>query len=136
MENLTKLEVLSKIENGGHKFAWINTFSDLRLVELSEANKFKDNYLENLIEAKIFNKDMELSIMPSDSEEEFSVAEFNGKDKDYVEEKQVLYRNKSPFNNKDDKLVIRNYIDYDDNGQAFIYYSKLSDVERGECNGK
>ncbi|NEU06072.1 hypothetical protein [Clostridium senegalense] len=129
MENLTKLEVLSKIENGGYKFAWINTFSDLKLIELIENNKFNDKYLENLIEAKIFNKNKELSIIPCEDDEKFSVVEFDGAGKDYIEEKQVLYKNKSPFNGENDKLVIRNYLDYDYEGQAFVNYTKLCGIE-------
>ncbi|HDK7174404.1 hypothetical protein [Clostridium botulinum] len=136
MDNLTKLEVLSKIENGEYKFAWINTFSDLKLIELRENNKFKDSYLENLIEAKIFNESKELSIISCEDDEKFSVVEFDGTDKDYIEEKQVLYRNKSPLKGEKDKLVIRNYLKYDNEGQAFIYYTKLSGVEGGEGNGK
>ncbi|EJO5347106.1 hypothetical protein NRP93_001176 [Clostridium botulinum] len=136
MENLTKLEVLSKIENGGYKFAWINTFSDLKLIKLIGNNKFKDSYLENLIEAKIFNENKELSIIPCEDDEKFSVVEFDGADKDYIEEKQVLYKNKSPFNGENDKLVIRNYLDYDNQGQAFIEYTKLCDIEGGEGNEK
>lgn len=138
MDNLMKLEVLSKIKNSGYKFAWINTFSDLKLIELTENNKFKDSYLENLIEAKIFNENKELSIIPCEDDEKFSAVEFDGEDKNYIEEKQVLYRNKSPLKIKGekDKLVIRNYLKYDDEGQAFIYYTKLSSVEGGEGNGR
>lgn len=136
MGNLTKLEVLSKIENSGYKFAWINTFSDLKLIELTENNKFKDNYLENLIETKIFNENKELSIINCEDNEKFSVVEFDGTDKDYIEEKQVLYKNKSPFDGKNDKLVIRNYLDHDNEGQAYVYYTKLCGIERGEGNEK
>ncbi|HCL4546853.1 hypothetical protein EXM36_01975 [Clostridium botulinum] len=136
MENLTKLEVLSKIENSGYKFAWINTFSDLKLIELRENNKFKDSYLENLIEAKIFNENKELSIIPYEDDEKFSVVEFDGIDKDYIEEKQVLYKNKSPLKGENDKLVIRNYLDYDNEGQAFVDYTKLCGIEGGKGNEK
>jgi len=138
MDNLTKLEVLFKIENSNYQFAWINTFSDLKLIELSENYKFKDSYLENLIEAKIFNKNKELSIIPCEEDDSFSVVEFDGTDEDYIEEKQVLYKNKSPLKirGEKDKLVIRNYLKYDNEGQAFIYYTKLSGVEGGEGNGR
>ncbi|GAA0741508.1 hypothetical protein [Clostridium oceanicum] len=138
MKNLMKLEVLSKIENGEYDFAWINTFSDLKLIKLSENNKFKNSYLESLIEAKIFNKNKELSIIPCEEDNSFSVVEFDGTDEDYIEEKQVLYKNKSPLKKKGekDKLVIRNYLKYDDEGQAFVYYTKLSGVEGGEGNGR
>lgn len=136
MENLTKLEVLSKIENGGYKFAWINTFSDLKIIELTENNKFKGSYLENLIEAKIFNKNKELSIIPCEDDENFSLVEFDEADEGYIEERQVLYKNKSPFKGENDKLVIRNYLGYDDEGQAFVDYTKLCGIERGEGNEK
>ncbi|SFA71778.1 hypothetical protein [Clostridium frigidicarnis] len=133
MGNLTKSEVMTKIEKYNYKFAWINTFSSLKLIELSE-DKFQEIWLDNLIEAKCFDEDKELSIMGEDNDENFSVVEFDGKGKEYVEEDQILNKNKSPFKNRgeDDKLVIRNYLKYDNEGQVSIYYSKLSNVERGE----
>lgn len=138
MIRLKRSELISKIENDNYKFAWINTFSDLKLIELSK-DEIQNVWLEdlnNLIEAKFFNKDREISIMPCDDEKNFSIVEFDGKNKEYVEEKQVLNRNKSPFKNDNDKLVIRNYLDYDDEGQAYICYSKLHNVEGGDSNDK
>lgn len=129
---MTRYEITFNIKKGNYEFAWINTFSDLKLIDLKN-NQLEFDWLNDLIEAKFFNTDTELSIISNDSEEKFSVVEFNGKDKEYVEEKQIIYKDKSPFKNENDRLVIRNYIDYDEDGQAYIYYSKLCDVE-GEMN--
>jgi hypothetical protein len=131
MDKLTKSEVIYKIKRDSYNFAWINTFSDLKLIKL---DKSQDNWIEDLddlIEAKFFDEDREMSIMEFEDEQKFSVVEFNDKDKEYVVERQILNKNKSPFQNENDKLVIRNYLDYDDQGQAYICYTKLCDVERG-----
>lgn len=135
MEKLTKSDIISIIKKENYKFAWINTFNDLKLIELVENNVFKKDYLDNLIEAKIFNKEKELSILPYE-DGHFSVVEFEGREKEFIEERQVLDKHKSPYRNKNDKLVIRNYLNYEKDGQAFIYYSKLYDVERGQSDGK
>ncbi|NFN94638.1 hypothetical protein FDB28_11190 [Clostridium botulinum] len=138
MIKLTKSEIMMKIRKSNLKFAWINTFSDLKLIDLKNDN-FMETWLDSLIEAKIFDENREISIMPYDNEDYFSVVEFDGNSKEYVEERQILNKNKSPFINKNknviDMLVIRNYLNYDDDGQAYIYYTKLCNIERGYING-
>lgn len=128
VNKLTKSEVICKLKEFEFQYAWINTFSDLRLIEIKN-KEIEESYLEDLIEAKFFNENQEISIMKYEDEEKFSVVEFDGKDKEYVEERQILNKNKSPFEGDKDKLVIRNYIDYDEDGQAYIYYTKLCDVK-------
>ncbi|NFO88485.1 hypothetical protein FDC58_07075 [Clostridium botulinum] len=138
MIKLTKSEIMMKIRKSNLKFAWINTFSDLKLIDLKNDN-FIETWLDSLIEAKIFDENREISIMPYDNEDYFSVVEFDGNSKEYVEERQILNKNKSPFINKNenviDMVVIRNYLNYDDDGQAYIYYTKLCNIERGYING-
>ncbi|MFD3157037.1 hypothetical protein ACFIJ5_09275 [Haloimpatiens sp. FM7330] len=140
MQKSTKLEVIYKIKESNLKYAWINTFSDLKLIELNKG-KIEDileDDLENLIEAKFFDIDKEISIIKCEDEEKFSVVEFNGKDKEYIEERQILNKNKLPFEIKKDenyKLVIRNYLNYDKDGQAYICYTQLSDIRKSDVEG-
>lgn len=132
MASLNKDDVIRKIKEGNFRFAWVNTYSKLYLKEMDK-NKSYDGMekdLDNLIEAKFFNEDIELSIMP-DEEEGFSVVEFDGRGKNFVEEKQRLIKGKRVFQGFENDLVIRNYIKYDDDGQAYICYSKLHNVIKG-----
>lgn len=132
MASLNKDDVTRKIKEGNFRFAWVNTFSRLYLKEIN-GNKTHDSIdedLDNLIEAKFFNEDIELSIIANE-EGNFSLVEFDGRDKNFVEEIQRLIIGKRVFQGFENDLVIRNYIEYDDDGQAYIYYSKLHDVIKG-----
>lgn len=134
MSNLSKQEIIDKIKQENFNFAWINTYSDLKLIDL-EAEKNIDKYFEDLIEAKYFNEENEISVMEAE-EEVFSVYEFKNTGSktdytDYIEEKQILTKHKSPYGGENDKLVIRHYLEYDEEGQAYVDYTKLCNVERG-----
>lgn len=130
MKMLNKEEVINKIRNSEMKFAWINTYSELKLIELEKESKL-ESYFNNLIEGKFFNQDKEISVMELENEI-FSIAEFNDKSKDFIEEKQILNRHKSPFKGEFDRLVIKHYLKYDNEGQAYVSYTKLCNVERGD----
>ncbi|MBZ9634065.1 hypothetical protein [Clostridium sp. FP1] len=132
MKILNKEELINKIKISQAKFAWINTYSDLVLVQYKNENDIEKE-LDDLIEAKFFNENMEISIM-STEEGSFSVFEYVSDSNDYVEEEQVLNKHKSPFKDNIgiDKLVIRHYLGYDnDDGQAYVKYTKLHNVKKG-----
>lgn len=108
-------------------YAWINTYSELFLSSVKSIKDF--NFLDDLIEAKFFDDDREISIIKSD-DEKFLVVIFDSEgNNDFVEEQQILQKHKSPFKNENDKLVIRHFIKYDDDGQAYVYYTKLCDIK-------
>ncbi|WP_027626933.1 hypothetical protein [Clostridium lundense] len=116
------------------KYAWINTFSDLLLIKLDK-NFDIENILENLIEGKFFNNDEEISIMQVE-DGVFSISVFSEKVneyKDIIEEEQLISKHKFiTNNNKRMKLIIKHYLKYDDDGQAFVDYTRLCDVKEEE----
>lgn len=132
MASLNKDEVIRKIKEGNFRFAWVNTFSKLDLRELNDNRSYEvmEEDLDNLIEAKFFNEDIELSIIANE-DGDFSVVEFEGRGKNFTEETQRLISGKRVFPGFKNDLVIRNYIEYDDDGQAYICYSKLHNVIKG-----
>ncbi|MHC6178786.1 hypothetical protein ACYUJ6_02840 [Clostridium sp. JNZ X4-2] len=133
MENLclNKEEIKSEILKHDFEFAWINTYSELYLKRTDDITDFE--FLDNLIEAKFFNKDEEMSIMEN-QEERFSVVIFNSKgNEDYIEEGQILKKGRSPFRDEKNgfiyKLIIRHYLNYDCDGQAYVEYTKLYNIK-------
>lgn len=130
MQILNKEEVINKIRNSKMKFAWINTYSDLKLIKLEKEDKLESCF-NDLIEGKFFDENREISVMESENDK-FSVVEFNEENKDFIEEKQILNKHKSPFGGNFDKLVIRHYLEYDNEGQSYVSYTKLCGVERGD----
>lgn len=124
---INKLQVENLCLKNDFKYAWINTYSDLYLSCVQKIKNF--DFLDDLIEAKFFNEVKEVSIMKI-NDEKFSVIIFDSKDNiDFVEEHQILQRCKSPLNNENDKLVIRHFLKYDSDGQAYVYYTKLCDIK-------
>lgn len=125
---LNKSEAEKICSENNFKYAWINTYSNLYLSKVEEIDNF--HFLDNLIEAKFFNKIKEASIIKND-DEKFSVVIFDSEgNNDFVEEQQILQKHKSPFKNENDKLVIRHFLKYDDDGQAYVYYTKLCDIKK------
>lgn len=125
--------ILDKIEYNLYEYVWINTYDDLIIKPIEEIREELKDSLCNLIEAKFFSNQYELSLIPTNRLDCFSMVKIIiNNNMDYVEEIQILTPNKSPFKGNHDKLVIRHYIDYDDEGQAFIQYTKLHDITKGE----
>ncbi|URZ15116.1 hypothetical protein CLFE_011340 [Clostridium felsineum DSM 794] len=124
---INKSEVEKICLENNFKYAWINTYSNLYLSNVKEIDNFY--FLDDLIEAKFFNEIKEASIIKND-DEKFSVVIFDSEgNNDFVEEQQILQKHKSPFKNENDKLVIRHFFKYDDDGQAYVYYTKLCDIK-------
>ncbi len=123
------IEIINK-EKQNYNYLWVNTYSDLYLKDVSNEDKKKTSFLndESLIEAKLFNEGNELSIVKTNKEDEFSVVKFNEKDYEgFVQEEQVL----NQYNLKDiiSKLIIRHYFKYDEDGQAYVAYTKLCEIK-------
>jgi len=117
------------INNNEYKYLWVNTYSDIYLKDTGNQKiNFSNDDLDKLIEAKLFDNKKELSIMPVNEEEKFSVVKFNSEEyEDFIEEEQILnkYKSKDEIN----KLIIRHYLKYDEDGQAYVAYTKLCRVE-------
>lgn len=129
MNYINKNEVIKLIDNNEYKYLWVNTYSDIYLKDIhnQKVNFFNDD-LDNLIEAKLFNNEKELSIMLGNKEGMFSVVKFNPDEyEDFIEEKQVL--NEYKLKHEINKLIIRHYLKYDEDGQAYVAYTKLCRVE-------
>jgi len=112
-------------------YAWINTYAKLYLKKIADIKNF--DFLDDLIEAKFFNESKEMSVI-KDRNDEFSVVIFSpDTENEYIEEKQILKRGKSPFEAENNKIlykiIVRHYIDYDCEGQAYVYYTKLCGID-------
>lgn len=124
---LNRSEVEKLCLKNNFKYAWINTYSKLFLSSVKSIKDF--DFLDDLIEAKFFDESREISIIKSD-DQKFSVVIFDSEgNNDFVEEQQILKGCKSPLQHKNDKLVIRHFLKYDDDGQAYVYYTKLCDIK-------
>jgi hypothetical protein len=131
---LTKEDLLKEIEEKKLTYGWIHTYDDISLKHLTEG-KLKENKdkLNDLIEAKFFNTETELSVLMK--EEGFSVVEFTPKGDPFIEEQQIIkghkaLEHKNPQEQKEKKelLIIHHYLGYDQDGQGYIKYTKLHDI--------
>lgn len=123
IENVSREVIEKEISKHEFKHIWENTYSELKLVKFEHVNDFK--FLEDLIEVKLFNEDLEMTIVKNDNGQYNYVLLEDKENNEYIEEKQILKYS-------EEKLVIRHYLAYDEEGQAYIKYTKLSKVEVGE----
>lgn len=88
--------------------------------------------IENIMEARFFNDNSEIVFRI----EEDSISGNIIKDNDipseqYCEEKFLIYENVNKNNKKGyNRLKVKKYIDYDEDGQAYFYYTKPCKLER------
>ena len=81
--------------------------------------------LDNIMEARIFNENSELRIWRDYDLIKGSIFREEDKSIEPIIEQFILYpRNKNGYN--PEKLVVKKYIDYDDDAQAYISYVKPS----------
>ena len=78
--------------------------------------------LDNIIEARIFNKDMEIRVMIEDDKLKGSIFNANNSDEFIKEEFKIIPRGEHTHNVE--VIVLRKYIDYDEDNQAYISYLK------------
>lgn len=115
-----KAEVLKE---QGYQYAWIQ-----RIASVSIGDIKGDVELDDLIEARFFNENKEMhfffdgeKLCAVETSLEDSETEGDGK---VFDEKQML---RERFGKS---VTIRSYIDYDEDGQAYVAYSALAGYER------
>jgi len=122
-------EALDKgyLKDLGLKYGLIYSYDAVQLSRIEEVTINS----ETLIEARFFNEDTEVHVFRRDDLEAVVFKETE-EDKDQTfTENQLLERYA-------DQLIIKNYIDYDKDGQAYIRYSRPAglifkkDVNRSE----
>jgi hypothetical protein len=89
-------------------------------VEYNSIDKLDIDF-DNIIEARFFNNDIEIDIRMEDDEIKGNIFIDNGENELFVDEKLYLKRKEKGSYNK---LKIKKYIDFDEDGQAFIFYLK------------
>lgn len=109
------------IENG-YKYIWKQEISS---VVLTSVNKADDLEEENLLEARIFTEGKELHIFRFEDSLR-AVETVGNSDDDFFEEEQLL---RERFGHS---IMVRNYIDYDSDGQAYIIRTVLNGYNQEE----
>jgi len=90
--------------------------------------------LDNMIEGRFFNEDTEIRIFNDDDGLKGSI--FSEKllnadgENEYFDERYILY-NRNRLKNYATHLKVRKYISYDEDKQAYIYYTKPCKLEFG-----
>ncbi|MGM9977799.1 MAG: hypothetical protein ACI33J_03275 [Clostridium sp.] len=78
--------------------------------------------IDNIIEGRFFNETSEISIRIENDEVIGNIVYDNGDEKSYIEGKFLIYdkNNKNTF----EELLVKKYINYDKDNQAYIEYIK------------
>lgn len=115
LEKLPVLECLNLEYLKQHNFSYGLVY----LYDKVQLNKIEELDLdqENLIEAKFFNDHSQLHIYKRDELEAVLVTDED--DEDFFTETQILMNDKYGK-----EMRIKNYLNYDKDGQAFIAYSR------------
>jgi len=83
--------------------------------------------INNIIEGRFFNETSEISIRIENDEVVGNIVYDNGDKKSYIEGKFLIYDkdNKNTF----EELLVKKYINYDEDNQAYIEYIKPSKLK-------
>ncbi len=115
MDNIIKKEYLIKM---GLKQAIIYNYDSVISRNIEDINID----LNNIIESRFFNEDMEIRIFNDEDGLRGNI--FIEKDvADYISEEYILY-NRYGDKNYANALKVKKYMDYDEDKQAYIYYTK------------
>lgn len=117
IEKIVNIEVLTEI---GFKYAIIYNF------DCVESDRIKNTKLDigNIIEARFFNEDKEIRIFRDEDKYDGTIF-IEKQDPNCIKKEVLLY----PRDNKREypkKMEFRKYIDYDEDNQAYIRYTKPS----------
>ncbi|MBE5924766.1 MAG: hypothetical protein E7271_09960 [Lachnospiraceae bacterium] len=115
---INRIEDIKNIDINNYCYAWVQEYDS---VKLGTVNDVSIDY-DNIIEARFFSSDKELHIFCYD--DEMCAVEIIKEDEDdYFEEKQILRKRFGK------NITLRYYVDYEDDGQAYIVNTVLSDCE-------
>ena len=112
-----KIDEIEKLDykNLGYAYAWIQECDRVVLGKISEI----EMNLDNVIEARLFSTEKELHVYDQDGLK--AVETVCESDDDFFEEKQLLRKKYGK------SIMLRNYVDYETDGQAYIVKTVLSD---------
>ena len=109
-------------------YVWKHTFDNITF-EKFNVNLFADNWTKNLIEGKIFNENIEISFYYENYKLSYYI--YNKENEDYYDEYQFLTDNKTKDLNGNHKLIIRHFLEMDDDGQMVVDYTALHNIVGG-----
>ena len=113
-------------ETEKYPFALLYYLSEVKLTECAKLAGNID--FSQLLEARFFGEQGELHIFRN--EEQLRAVEVKEiGETDYIEKRETLGKN---FQKAGSYLLIRKYVDYDDDGQAVIVLTRLRSIEGGE----
>ena len=117
---INRIEDIKSIDKiiESYRYVWVQEYDS---VNLGKGKDVTINY-DNIIEARFFSSDKELHIFLFG--DALCAIEIIKEEKDdYFEEKQILRKRFGK------SITLRYYIDYEDDGQAYIVNTVLSDCE-------
>lgn len=106
----------------GYRYLWKQELGSVELLTVEEADSLKES---RLLEARVFAKGKELHLFCYENELRAVVTTEEDGD-DFFEEKQLLLERFG------ESITLRHYIDYEDDGQAYIIQTVLQDYEGKE----
>lgn len=109
----------------GYQYIWKQELGGVELQMVAEANSLEE---EQLLEARIFTKNKELHLFYCEDELRAVVTTEEAED-DPIEEIQLLMER---FGHS---ITLRHYIDYEQDGQAYIKQTVLCDYVKEEHHG-
>lgn len=117
-------EFEQRIEN--YPYALLYYLSEVQLTKCAKLEKKID--FSQLLEGRFFGQQGELHIFRD--EEQLRAVEVKEIGKtDYIEQKVIFGKN---FQKAGRYLMVRKYVDYDDDGQAVVALTRLRSIEGGE----
>lgn len=101
----------------GIKYGIIYNFDSVKYDTVDKLNIDFDN----IIEARFFNKNTEIDVRMMDNKISGNIFIDNGEKELFIDENFYLRQN---IENNYNKLKVKKYIDFDEDGQAYVFYLK------------
>lgn len=127
IEKIANIETLKKIQ---FKYAIIYNFDCVE----SDKIEYINLDIDNIIEARFFDEEREIRIFRDEDKCNGTIF-IEKQDANYIEKDALLYArdNKKTYPKR---LISRKYIDYDEDNQAYIRYTKPSSLHFKEVNNE
>ena len=127
--NFDDVKDLSKLGKEGYKFGLIYHLDEILTGEIENLSMDE----ERLIEARIFCEDKEIHIFNNDGFRAIEAIDEKSKEEenDSYYECHLLIDKETDKKSFGKNLTVKRYIDFDEDGQAYISYTRLYSIELG-----
>lgn len=123
MVNTVEINQLSEVDLCSYQYAVIYNISDMYV---GEARRYETLQEEQLIEGYFFDQDRELHIYWD--EDALKLVEFKESDNGHLEHVDCSFELSKKVDGCDE-LIVREYLDYDEDGQSYIAFKRMIRME-------